>query len=46
MLCKKVGTTENDGNSNFCFLCGSVFDGIAAAEGGQGAEMGNAIFQS
>lgn len=33
----------NGGNSNFCFLCGSVFGHEAAADDGQDAGMGNPI---
>jgi hypothetical protein len=36
----------NRGNSNFYFLCGSVFDIEAAADDDQDAEMGNPIAQS
>ena len=36
----------NRGNSNFYFLCGSVFGYEAAAADGQDAGMGNPIVQS
>lgn len=35
----------NRGNSNFCFLCGSVIGGDAAVGDGQNAEMGIPIVQ-
>ena len=30
----------NGGNSNFCYLCGSLSSSIAAADDGLGARMG------
>lgn len=44
---KKSGiTTGNGGNSNFCFLYGSVFGGVATADGGWEAGIGSPIVQS
>ena len=44
---KKVGIIpENRGNSNFCFLCGSVYGDNAAAANPRSAGMANPIVQS
>jgi len=44
---RKVGIMPgNGGNSNFYFLCGSVFRDNAAVDAARDAEKGNPIVQS
>ena len=46
-IARKVGIMPgNRGNSNFCFLCGSVFRDNAAVDAARDAERGIPIVQS